>query len=161
MKQRIRRIREEQAGFSLVELVVVMTIMAVLVGIVATRVLPYMEKANEAKDLQVTEAFCTAAMDAYIASGQAGASEETYTTVVTKTSTGWVAKTTDSTGAENMFIETNFYEASGINTRNPVFLSKEGNSIHKITIICKPGSPMVKLTVEGPQNPAAFAVDAN
>lgn len=161
MKQKIHRIRENQAGFSLVELVVVITIMAVLVGIVTTQVLPYIERANEAKDLQVTDAFCTAAMDAYIASGLAGASEETYTTIVTKKNTGWVAKTKDSMGTENLFIETNFYEASGINTRNPVFLSKEGNRIDKITIVCKPGRPMVKLTVEGPKNPAAFAVEAN
>lgn len=161
MKQRFRRVREEQEGFSLVELIVTISIMAILAGVVVTQVLPYIEKANEAKDLQVMEAFCIAAREAYIASGQAGASEEIYTTVVIKKNTGWVAKTTDGTGAENMFIETDFYEASGINTRNPVFLSKEANSIHKITIICKPGSPMVKLTVEGPQNPEIFAVDAN
>lgn len=42
----------EEKGFSLVELIIVMAIMAILVGIVASQVLPYMEKSRQSKDQQ-------------------------------------------------------------------------------------------------------------
>ncbi len=42
----------ENKGFSLVELIIVMAIMAILVGVVASQVLPYMEKSRMAKDQQ-------------------------------------------------------------------------------------------------------------
>ncbi len=40
----------DKKGFSLVELIIVMAIMAVLVGVVASQVLPYMEKSRLSKD---------------------------------------------------------------------------------------------------------------
>lgn len=52
-------------GFSLVELIIVMAIMAILVGVVGTQVIPYMNQASESKDLQIVSSFGTAAMTAY------------------------------------------------------------------------------------------------
>lgn len=52
-------------GFSLVELIIVMAIMAILVGVVGTQVIPYMNQAKESKDYQVVSSFATAAMTAY------------------------------------------------------------------------------------------------
>ncbi|MEE3392697.1 MAG: type II secretion system protein [Lachnospiraceae bacterium] len=39
-------------GFSLVELIIVIAIMAILVGVVAATVIPYLEKSRKARDLQ-------------------------------------------------------------------------------------------------------------
>ena len=56
-------------GFSLVELIIVIAIMAILVGIVGTQVLPYINKSKVAKDHQVLNSISTAAVAAYSESG--------------------------------------------------------------------------------------------
>ena len=40
-------------GFSLVELIIVIAIMAILVGVVGTQVIPYLENSRKAKDQQI------------------------------------------------------------------------------------------------------------
>ncbi len=51
MKNYVAKLREnEEKGFSLVELIIVMAIMAILVGVVASQVIPYMEKSKLSKD---------------------------------------------------------------------------------------------------------------
>ena len=52
-------------GFSLVELIIVIAIMAILVGVVGTQVIPYLEKSRQGKDMQVFSAWNTAGMSAY------------------------------------------------------------------------------------------------
>lgn len=52
-------------GFSLVELIIVIAIMAILVGVVGTQVIPYLENSRKAKDQQVISSWNTAAMSAY------------------------------------------------------------------------------------------------
>ena len=49
----------KEKGFSLVELIIVIAIMAILVGVVASQVLPYMEKSRKAKDQQQLSSVCT------------------------------------------------------------------------------------------------------
>ena len=49
----------KEKGFSLVELIIVMAIMAILVGVVASQVIPYMEKSRQAKDQQQLSSVCT------------------------------------------------------------------------------------------------------
>lgn len=49
----------EEKGFSLVELIIVMAIMAILVGVVASQVIPYMEKSRQAKDQQQISSLAT------------------------------------------------------------------------------------------------------
>ena len=54
IKNYLAKLQEnDKKGFSLVELIIVMAIMAILVGIVASQVLPYMEKSRQSKDQQV------------------------------------------------------------------------------------------------------------
>ena len=57
--------KKDNNGFSLVELIIVIAIMAILVGIVGTQVLPYINKSKEAKDLQIINSYSTAAVSAY------------------------------------------------------------------------------------------------
>lgn len=52
-------------GFSLVELIIVIAIMAILVGVVGTQVIPYIEKSRQAKDIQIMGGICTATLAAY------------------------------------------------------------------------------------------------
>ena len=51
--------KKDNKGFSLVELIIVIAIMAILVGIVGTQVLPYINKSKEAKDFQIINSYCT------------------------------------------------------------------------------------------------------
>lgn len=60
MKNYFAKLREnEEKGFSLVELIIVMAIMAILVGVVASQVIPYMEKSRQAKDQQQISGMAT------------------------------------------------------------------------------------------------------
>ncbi len=63
--------KNENKGFSLVELIIVMAIMAILVGIVASQVIPYMEKSRQSKDQQVLSSVLTDIESAVAQSGEA------------------------------------------------------------------------------------------
>ena len=52
-------------GFSLVELIIVIAIMAVRVGTVGTQVIPYLNNAKKARDIQILSAYATAGVMAY------------------------------------------------------------------------------------------------
>lgn len=56
-----KRNKLNNKGFSLVELIIVIAIMAILVGAVTPQVIKYVEKSREAKDLQVLQTVFTAA----------------------------------------------------------------------------------------------------
>ena len=56
MKERLYvDIRGKKEGFSLIELVIVVAIMAVLIGMVALAVIPYLERTRENKDQQTVD----------------------------------------------------------------------------------------------------------
>ena len=61
--------KKDNKGFSLVELIIVIAIMAILVGIVGTQVIPYINKSKVAKDQQVLNSISTAAVAAYSENG--------------------------------------------------------------------------------------------
>lgn len=63
--QKMKQKKADNKGFSLVELIIVIAIMAILVGIVGTQVVPYINKSKEAKDYQIINSYSTAAMTAY------------------------------------------------------------------------------------------------
>ncbi len=61
MKKRIQKyLSGSNEGFSLVELIIVIAIMAILVGVVALAVIPYLEKSRESKDLQALDTVASA-----------------------------------------------------------------------------------------------------
>lgn len=82
--------QKNNKGFSLVELIVVIAIMAVLVGVLAPQLIKYVEKSREATDIQTCDNIATALKTYY-------ADEEVTATTVTvtlgKTELGTVADT--------------------------------------------------------------------
>lgn len=59
MKAKLQAKKQDNKGFSLVELIIVIAIMAILVGIIASQVIPYMEKSRESKDLTTLDTCLT------------------------------------------------------------------------------------------------------
>lgn len=56
MKKKLQKyLSGEREGFSLVELIIVIAIMAILIGIIALAVLPYLEKSRVGKDQQTID----------------------------------------------------------------------------------------------------------
>lgn len=56
MKKKIQKyLSGEREGFSLVELIIVIAIMAILIGVVALAVIPYLEKSRVGKDQQTVD----------------------------------------------------------------------------------------------------------
>lgn len=53
-----KRISGSNQGFSLIELIIVIAIMAILTGIIAIAVVPYLEKSREVKDLRQLDNIC-------------------------------------------------------------------------------------------------------
>lgn len=69
--------QRDDRGFSLMELIVVIAIMAVLIGTVGAQVIPYLNRAKRAKDLQILSAYATASMTAYSEKAEAVPPSET------------------------------------------------------------------------------------
>lgn len=78
-------------GFSLVELIIVIAIMAILVGVVGTQVIPYIEKSRQAKDIQIMNGLCTATISAF--TGNATLIEATDNYALVYTNSGLVDDT--------------------------------------------------------------------
>lgn len=49
----------DNKGFSLVELIIVIAIMAILVGMIAIQIIPYIEKTRESRDLTTMDTYLT------------------------------------------------------------------------------------------------------
>lgn len=66
MREKIENTKKlDNKGFSLIELIIVIAIMAILIGIVGSQVVPYIEKSKQAKDQQVISSLLTSATTAY------------------------------------------------------------------------------------------------
>ena len=59
------KVKFNNGGFSLVELIIVIAIMAILVGVVGSQVIPYLENSRRAKDVQIISTYATAGIAAY------------------------------------------------------------------------------------------------
>lgn len=85
--------QKNNKGFSLVELIVVIAIMAVLVGVLAPQLIKYVEKSREATDIQTCDNIATA-LKTYYADEEVAASVTTTVTVtLSKTELGTTVDT--------------------------------------------------------------------
>lgn len=85
----------KEKGFSLVELIIVIAIMAILVGVVASQVIPYMEKSRQAKDQQQLSSVCTDMVSAI--------TQTASNSTPVKTFTAELGSITDTTLAQNFY----------------------------------------------------------
>ena len=123
-------------GFSLVELIIVIAIMAILVGVVGTQVIPYLENSRKAKDTQILSAWNTAAVSAYSTEAGNLDSTATYTiTIGTGAITYGSSVSGDSKGEEAL--EKTFKELTNLGASYDFkgnFSSKSGKAIKEVKI---------------------------
>ena len=121
-------------GFSLVELIIVIAIMAILVGVVGTQVIPYLENSRKAKDQQVLSSWNTAAMSAYSnAAAKIDATQDYKITITAGNPCSAVVTPTAAAGKDS--IENYFKELTNIDTYNISKMeSKAGKAITKVEI---------------------------
>ncbi|RHV51078.1 type II secretion system protein [Lachnospiraceae bacterium OM04-12BH] len=79
-------------GFSLVELIIVIAIMAILVGVMAPQLMKYVEKSRVSADTQVADTVRTAIMTAML---DPSVTATTLPTTVTDADSATIAKTSD------------------------------------------------------------------
>lgn len=109
IKNYLAKLQEnDKKGFSLVELIIVMAIMAILVGVVASQVIPYMEKSRQSKDQQQISNLATSMVSAIAQDGTFDLATEAATADISfELSTANLASNTTST------IESTFAELCG------------------------------------------------
>jgi prepilin-type N-terminal cleavage/methylation domain-containing protein len=136
-------------GFSLVELIIVIAIMAILVGVVGTQVIPYLERSRKAKDEQVISGWNSAAVSSYTAEASSLDSTVTYKIEVTDTA----VSITPTTAKGITQLTKSFEELSGLATGSGYnfsgdMASKAGKDISKveITIDGSNGTVVTKIT---------------
>lgn len=141
--------KKDNKGFSLVELIIVIAIMAILVGIVGTQVIPYINKSKLEKDRQVISSYSTAAVSAYsMVAGDIASAPTTAIDVYTGTHSGdeatIVNKIKELTGSTNPASSLKSKEASGA---TDIEITYDVTN-HKVTATVKGGSDATALTVE-------------
>lgn len=107
-------------GFSLVELIIVIAIMAVLVGVLAPQFLKYVERSRKSTDVQNVQAIVTA-VQTYAADPMATSKIATGTITLNNTSTAVTAACSDSAtaaaltdaGINNVVLKSSEWYASG------------------------------------------------
>lgn len=93
MKKRIQKyLSGSNEGFSLVELIIVIAIMAILVGVVALAVIPNLERSRESKDLSTLDSVCSALAVAVANAGSSATTGSFDVTTVTASASGAVEK---------------------------------------------------------------------
>lgn len=148
--------KEDNKGFSLVELIIVIAIMAILVGVVGTQVIPYIEKSRKAKDIQVLSGLCTDAMTAYSSNASTLDASKTYKITIDKTNA--LAVTGGETDDNEKLLKA-FKELNNVDKTTDLKLeSKAGKDISKIEISCKNTGDMVTVKVTN-TTPADYKFD--
>lgn len=124
--------QKNNKGFSLVELIVVIAIMAVLVGVLAPQLIKYVEKSREATDIQNADSIATAIKTYY-------SDKETYpekvTVVLTSGAAASVAATDSQTSEALTDAGLNATKLKGKNWNNITieYTPADGKVLYKVT----------------------------
>lgn len=131
---KIKENKGNNKGFSLVELIIVIAIMAILVGIVGTQVIPYINRSKVAKDQQVLSSFLTDGVSAFSMNAEKAKAGDKI--IIEKSGTTWKLNTTDANAAD-VSVRTTFEELNGTTAGgniNVTLSSTAGATITLITI---------------------------
>ena len=132
----MREMKKSNKGFSMVELIIVIAIMAILVGIVGANIIPYLEKSKKSKDEQILNMWCTNARSAYSMNAMLLDPSETYFITVTDSDIQVTGGNQQAQEAiEEMFVE---LDPSNLSNGYPFsnFESKAGRNIDEVVIAC-------------------------
>lgn len=136
---KLKEKKTDNKGFSLVELIIVIAIMAILVGVVGTQVIPYLNRSREAKDLQILSAYSTAAVSAYSMKAEKIGNTKVIVTV-------GASDTTDDITADDAVADL-VSELAGYDKLSDItWSSQNGKDLTAITITIDPANS--KVTVE-------------
>lgn len=151
--KRFKKAKKNNKGFSLVELIVVIAIMAVLVGVLAPTLIGNIEKSRESKDLQNLDSIRQAVVTAM-------ADETVYSSTVPSGTSGSVATVTVATGAagSNLSFDTTNYAAlssefASIITSDTKMTSKSGKNGELKVIVESTGAVKVGVYPTGSTTP--------
>lgn len=132
--------QKNNKGFSLVELIVVIAIMAVLVGVLAPQLMKYVEKSREATDIQNCDSIASA-LKAYYADKE----DQTGDVTINVTSTG-VSETSDPAVKDAGMVKTKL----------------KGKNWSNIAIKYKPADGSIEYTItEDPTNKPYYKIEDN
>ena len=132
--------KKNNKGFSLVELIVVIAIMAVLVGVLAPQLMKYVEKSREATDIQNCDSIASA-LKAYYADKE----DQTDDVTINVTSTG-VSETSDPAVKDAGMVKTKL----------------KGKNWSNIAIKYKPADGSIEYTItEDPTNKPYYKIEDN
>lgn len=140
LQNKAQEAMKDNKGFSLVELIIVIAIMAILIGIVGMNVIPQIENARKATDAQVLSAMVSEAMEAWTQVENA-ASDKTIEITVNSNGTCTFAP------ASGDSFEAKFNELADPSKR--VFKSNAGKALGTLKIECKQTEGVYIGTVTG------------
>ena len=144
----------KEKGFSLVELIIVMAIMAILVGVVASQVIPYMEKSRQAKDQQQLSSICTDMVSSITQTESDGTTVSTFTEELGSLSNTTLAKnfyeTRNDTSLSSAYTTVQRKLQSKAGTRDMKIYVSYDNTTGVVTVFMKDssGNAIAKLTAE-------------
>ena len=148
LQNKAQEAMKDNKGFSLVELIIVIAIMAILIGIVGMNVIPQINNARKATDAQVLSAMVSEAMEVYtqVAQGEGG-----YTINVTLGSS--TVTVTADTGATAPSVDMSSQMADAYEElakpENRVMKSDAGKALSPIVIKCTEADGVYIGTVSG------------
>ena len=147
--------KKDNKGFSLVELIIVIAIMAILVGIVGTQVIPYINKSKAEKDRQLVNSYSTAAVSAYsMVAGELANDEDNILYIYTG------SPTADST-EEKIVAKVKELTYSTWDDVKDKFKSKDAKNATDVEIVINPKTHKVTATLKDATGAANLTVESD